>query len=114
MAELIGEIQLSEPLAGAVLISPWCKFGTDDDSATRNAGSDMVTKKAAHRWSSLFLGKIPCQSVQFLVGYDADITLQVKLQPTNTASPFKQTSLSSLVWRRWSKISLYGEEVAKA
>ncbi|KXL42865.1 MAG: hypothetical protein FE78DRAFT_34051 [Acidomyces sp. 'richmondensis'] len=57
VAELIGEIQLSEPLAGAVLISPWCKFGTDDDSATRNAGSDMVTKKAAHRWSSLFLGK---------------------------------------------------------
>lgn len=49
-------LKLNEPLAGAVLISPWWKFKTDDDSATRNAKSDMVTPEAANRWSSLFLG----------------------------------------------------------
>ncbi|KAK3686902.1 hypothetical protein LTR37_019344 [Vermiconidia calcicola] len=49
-------INLSEPLAGALLISPWAKFATDDDSVRRNQNSDMVTPEAAHRWSSLFLG----------------------------------------------------------
>ena len=49
-------IKLSQPLAGAILISPWIKFATDDDSIKRNATSDMVTPAAANRWSSLFLG----------------------------------------------------------
>ncbi len=55
--EIQPKIQLSEPLAGAILISPWVKFATDDDSVKRNATSDMVTPQAAHRWSSLFLGE---------------------------------------------------------
>ena len=51
-------INLSEPLAGALLISPWTKFATDDDSVKRNALSDIVTPQAADRWSSLFLGEL--------------------------------------------------------
>ena len=51
------KIQLGEPLPGAILISPWTKFATDDDSIKRNQTSDMVTPTAADRWSSLFLGK---------------------------------------------------------
>ena len=50
------KIDLSEPLAGAILISPWVKFATDDESVKRNQDSDMVTPAAAKRWSSLFLG----------------------------------------------------------
>ncbi|KAK5170203.1 uncharacterized protein LTR77_004789 [Saxophila tyrrhenica] len=50
------KINLTSPLAGAVLISPWTKFATDDDSVRRNQSSDMVTPAAANRWSSLFLG----------------------------------------------------------
>ena len=50
------KIKLSEPLAGAILISPWVKFGTDDESVKRNATSDYVTPKAANRWSKAFLG----------------------------------------------------------
>lgn len=49
-------IKLSSPLAGAILTSPWVKFPTDDDSATRNAGSDFVHKAAADRWAGAFLG----------------------------------------------------------
>lgn len=51
-----GDLKLSEPLAGAVLISPWWKFKAEDDSVKRNATSDMVTPAAVYRWSSLFLG----------------------------------------------------------
>lgn len=54
--QLSTKILLSEPLAGAILISPWVKFPPDDDSVKRNATSDMVTPQAAKRWSSLFLG----------------------------------------------------------
>lgn len=50
-------LKLSEPLTGAVLISPWWKFKAEDDSVNRNATSDMVTPAAATRWSSLFLGR---------------------------------------------------------
>ncbi|KAK0254405.1 hypothetical protein LTR91_002756 [Friedmanniomyces endolithicus] len=49
-------IKLLEPLAAAVLISPWTRFVSDDESVTRNASSDMVTVPAAKRWSSNYLG----------------------------------------------------------
>jgi hypothetical protein len=49
-------IELSSPLAGAILTSPWVKFPTDDDSATRNAGSDFVCIPAADRWAAAFHG----------------------------------------------------------
>lgn len=54
--QVSNKINLSEPIAGAILISPWIKFATDDDSVKRNATSDMITPTAAKRWSSLFLG----------------------------------------------------------
>lgn len=50
------QVKLSGPLAGAILTSPWVKFPTDDESATRNAGSDFVCKAAAVRWADAFLG----------------------------------------------------------
>lgn len=57
------KIQLSEPLLTAILISPWIKFGTDDESVKRNITSDMITPEAANRWSSLFLGTMPFVSL---------------------------------------------------
>lgn len=50
------KINVSSPLAGVILISPWTKFATDDASVGRNQGSDYVTPEAANRWSALFLG----------------------------------------------------------
>ncbi|CAK1354803.1 hypothetical protein CB0940_01388 [Cercospora beticola] len=44
-------------LAAAVLISPWIKFSTTDDSFRRNATSDMIPPAAADRWKKLFLGE---------------------------------------------------------
>lgn len=55
--EVSNKIQLSEPLAGAILISPWVDFSTEQDSVKRNLTSDMLSPAAAKRWSSLFLGK---------------------------------------------------------
>ncbi|WPH02422.1 DNA polymerase alpha-associated DNA helicase A-like protein [Acrodontium crateriforme] len=52
-------IKLESPVAGVVLVSPWSKFTTDDDSVRRNATSDMVTPSASDRWVSLFLGSGP-------------------------------------------------------
>ncbi|KAK5124601.1 hypothetical protein LTR85_001314 [Meristemomyces frigidus] len=56
------EIKLSEPLAGVLLISPWCNPGAADDVLHRNQGSDYVTQAAADRWSSLFLGGKPADN----------------------------------------------------
>lgn len=51
------EIQLTEPLASAILISPWTKFPADYDSIKRNETSDMVVSASGKRWSRLFLGE---------------------------------------------------------
>ena len=50
-------LNLSEPLGGAVLISPWVNFDPEQDSVKRNATSDMVTASAAIRWSESYLGE---------------------------------------------------------
>lgn len=55
----VSKLSISEPLRAAILISPWVKFATDDDSATRNKYSDMIGPDAAHRWASAFLGSAP-------------------------------------------------------
>lgn len=52
----VTKVELSEPLATSILISPWVKFDTDDDSWKRNATSDMIPPPAAARWKALFLG----------------------------------------------------------
>jgi hypothetical protein len=49
-------VKLPSPLAGAIPTSPWIKFPTDDDSVERNEGSDFMSKEAANRWSTAFLG----------------------------------------------------------
>ena len=53
----VPNIDLNEPLAGALLVSPWVSFATTDDSVQRNMYSDYVTAPASKRWSSSFLGK---------------------------------------------------------
>lgn len=49
-------VQLSAPLAGAILTSPWIRFDTDYDSVKRNEGSDFVCEAGANRWSAAFMG----------------------------------------------------------
>lgn len=55
-SDVKSSIKLAEPLAGAILVSPWTSFATDYDSVKRNEYSDFVTAGAATRWSSLFMG----------------------------------------------------------
>jgi len=52
-------ITLSEPLAGAILISPWLNFRTADETITSNATSDIVAVPVGIRWSNAFLGDSP-------------------------------------------------------
>ncbi|KAI9664838.1 MAG: hypothetical protein M1821_006286 [Bathelium mastoideum] len=47
---------LAEPLAAAVLISPWVSFATDDPSYARNALKDILAPAALRRWGANFLG----------------------------------------------------------
>ncbi|KAF2209347.1 hypothetical protein CERZMDRAFT_47242 [Cercospora zeae-maydis SCOH1-5] len=55
----VQKLTTEEPLPAAVLISPWIKFSTTDDSFRRNATSDMIPAAAADRWQKLFLGSKP-------------------------------------------------------
>lgn len=55
--EVSSKCQMSEPLAGAVLISPWVNFAVDDPSITNNVQTDMLTAAPIERWAKLFLGK---------------------------------------------------------
>lgn len=53
--EISTKINLSEPLAGTVLISPWCKF-VGDPSFARNLNTDYISSATGNRWKSQFLG----------------------------------------------------------
>lgn len=53
------KISLNEPLAGAVLISPWLNFRTADETITSNAKTDIVGGSVGSRWSKAFLGDSP-------------------------------------------------------
>ena len=53
------KISLDEPLLGAVLMSPWINFRTEDEAITANAKTDMVAPRAGTRWSNAFLGDAP-------------------------------------------------------
>ncbi|EME87799.1 uncharacterized protein MYCFIDRAFT_129523 [Pseudocercospora fijiensis CIRAD86] len=55
----VPKTELNEPLATAILISPWVKFSPTDDSWKRNATSDMIPPIAVGRWASLFKGSKP-------------------------------------------------------
>jgi acetyl esterase/lipase len=52
----IPKITLSEPLLGAVLISPWVGFDTSRPSYQQNQYFDLIPAVAAQRWSTAFMG----------------------------------------------------------
>lgn len=52
------KIDLAEPLAGVILISPWTNlFPIQTEESIFNETSDVITIDAGRRWSALFLGK---------------------------------------------------------
>lgn len=53
----VQEITLYEPLAGALLISPWVTFSTEDSSMTRNFYTDYLHPIMLRKWAAMFLGK---------------------------------------------------------
>ncbi|KXT10690.1 hypothetical protein AC579_5060 [Pseudocercospora musae] len=67
----VPKVELSEPLATTVLISPWIKFSATDDSWKRNATADMIPPIAAARWSSLFKGSKPSDEYNEPIRADA-------------------------------------------
>ncbi|KAF2173052.1 hypothetical protein M409DRAFT_17002 [Zasmidium cellare ATCC 36951] len=52
----VSKIDLKEPLAGAVLLSPWVSFNTNTRSWKQFENSDMLAVSAVERWASQFLG----------------------------------------------------------
>ena len=55
-APTVPKLTLSVPFGGALLLSPWVSFDCSHPSYSRNAESDILTKRALIRWSSAFLG----------------------------------------------------------
>lgn len=53
----VPRIELSAPLAGALLYSPWVNFSTDHDSMARNAQLDMIPPIMLRRWAAMYLAK---------------------------------------------------------
>ena len=51
----IPSVNLSSPLLGAVLISPWISFDLSTDSFKRNAWKDCIAVESEKQWSSAFL-----------------------------------------------------------
>ncbi|KAK5114112.1 hypothetical protein LTR62_002681 [Meristemomyces frigidus] len=68
----VPKLELKEPLAAALLISPWVTFVPDDECVRRNQRSDLVTPVAAKRWSSNFMGSTPTDN--YTQPLDADST----------------------------------------
>jgi acetyl esterase/lipase len=52
----VPKITLSNPIKGALLLSPWVSFDCSHPSYEKNAESDMLSKQALTYWASLFLG----------------------------------------------------------
>jgi acetyl esterase/lipase len=53
----VPRIELSEPLGGALLYSPWVSFRTDHHSFARNAQKDMLPPIMLRRWAAMYLDK---------------------------------------------------------
>lgn len=51
----IEPLELSEPLAGALTISPWVSFSLDYPSVEENKNKDMLTTSILERWQSLYV-----------------------------------------------------------
>lgn len=84
-------VNLSGPLAGAVLTSPWVKFPPDDDSVKRNEGSDFVCVAGANRWSAAFQGT---WRLTFLSSQSANLSLSGSAPYDNYTQPI----LASADW----------------
>jgi acetyl esterase/lipase len=52
-------LDLSEPLFGAALISPWVTFSQSSSSFTSNLYKDMLPPEALKTWSDAFQGSAP-------------------------------------------------------
>ena len=52
----VEKLELNAPLRGAILISPWVSFRSDDYSTTANATTDMIDERAVNRWAHAFVG----------------------------------------------------------
>lgn len=52
----IPKLKLSEPLAGAVGVSPWTLLGEDHSDREIYSGGDLLTPAVDKPWSSAFLG----------------------------------------------------------
>ncbi|OJD10096.1 hypothetical protein AJ78_08755, partial [Emergomyces pasteurianus Ep9510] len=53
--EAIEPLELSEPLAGALPISPWVSFSLDYPSVKENKNKDMLSASVLKRWASLYV-----------------------------------------------------------
>lgn len=51
----IPKLELSTPLAGALLISPWVSFSTDWESVQSNAKRDIHSGETMQEWASDFV-----------------------------------------------------------
>ncbi|KAK3068185.1 hypothetical protein LTR53_014454 [Teratosphaeriaceae sp. CCFEE 6253] len=65
-------IKLREPLAAALLISPWAQFIPNDESIKQYGSSDMIPKPAAQRWSSNYLGSAKLDKYNHPIDADAE------------------------------------------
>jgi acetyl esterase/lipase len=68
-------LPLSEPLASAILISPWVTMATDSDSFTKNQDVDIVTAKIAKYWGDLAMGLGTTQNEAACGRYHAEALL---------------------------------------
>jgi acetyl esterase/lipase len=53
----VPKVELKNPIAGAVFISPWVEFHTDAPSYTTNKYKDCIGTGGLSQWSSAFLGE---------------------------------------------------------
>lgn len=49
-------VELTTPLRGALLYSPWVCFSTEHDSYVRNGGKDTLIDSMLRSWGSMYLG----------------------------------------------------------
>lgn len=82
------KINLKEPLAGAILISPWVKFNTNTDSFKRYEKSDMLAEAAVQRWASQYLGELVLSHLGLFQASHGH--LQATRQTITTTRPPKQ------------------------
>jgi acetyl esterase/lipase len=74
----IKPLELSEPLMGALLISPWVCFDTTRPALTANEYKDCVSPHVAPLWAAAYLGKSPSDNYNEAVNAPADWWKELK------------------------------------